>query len=385
MANRRNCILMLLSCLICIGSFAHSEGDSTRSERLAGKVEVLERYVSIDNVCAWPNLTNLADGTRIATIFDQPSHARNEGSVACYVSSDNGRFWQFSGNPASHESLTNRMNVAAGISSNGDVLVIASGWSLLPAKEPGGQMSLDGVLRAWVSRSKDGGSTWEVDKDAFPAAEEGMTNFIPFGDILVGADGTLRVLAYAQSLDKAINKVAMFKSEDDGGTWSRWSYISEGSGETAFSGGHNETAFYHNGKGNWVAAARRWRAGQAMDLFQSGDDGQSWQFVGSLTGDNQHPGHLTALNDGSLLLTYGNRKEGQRGVAVKTSRDNGITWSEERLVIDDLDFGVDCGYPTSVQLEDGSIMTLYYSKGIPSHQRYHMGTVIWEFPPGQER
>ena len=33
-----------------------------------------ERYIAIDNVCAWPNLTRLPDGEIIATIFHQRYH-----------------------------------------------------------------------------------------------------------------------------------------------------------------------------------------------------------------------------------------------------------------------------------------------------------------------
>lgn len=351
----------------------------------AKRVEILHRYISIDNVCAWPNLTTLNDGTRIATIFNHPSHARMEGDVACYASTDDGRFWKLVGKPTPNDPQTNRMNVAAGASGKGELLVIASGWSLSPGEKPDSLLNLVAVLRPWVSRSKDGGRTWETGKSAFPEAQPGMTEFIPFGDILAGADGSLRVLAYAQSLDKAVNKVSIFRSDDDGANWKWVSFISEGKAETAFAGGHNETAFFHNGQGHWIAAARRWSAGQAMDLFESTDDGKSWKMTGSLTDDNQHPGHITSLKDGRLLLTYGNRKAGQKGVAVKISGDKGKTWEDELIVIDDLNFGQDCGYPTSVQLDNGSIMTLYYSRGIESHQRYHMGTVIWKLPLGQVR
>ena len=39
----------------------------------------IERFVAIDNVCAWPNLTVLRDGTLVATIFNQPSHGSLSG------------------------------------------------------------------------------------------------------------------------------------------------------------------------------------------------------------------------------------------------------------------------------------------------------------------
>jgi hypothetical protein len=349
------------------------------------KAQITDRFISIDNVCAWPNLTTLPDGTRIATIFNHPSHARMEGEVACYASTDDGKFWELKGKPTPNDPQTNRMNVAAGATSNGDMLVVASGWSLKPGSGQADLMDLVAVLRPWVSISKDGGKTWDINKSGFPEAQPGMTEFIPFGDILPAADGSLRVLAYAQSLDKTVNKVSMFKSEDEGRNWQWLSFISDAEGPSEFTGGHNETAFYHNGNGHWVAAARRWRAGQAMDLFESEDDGKSWTMTGNLTDDSQHPGHITSLQDGRLLLTYGNRKVGQRGVAVRVSLDKGRTWGEELTIIDDLDFGQDCGYPTSVQLDNGNIMTLYYSRGIPTHQRYHMGTVIWKLPLTQVR
>lgn len=343
------------------------------------EVEIIDRFISIDNVCAWPNLTSLEDGSIHASIFNQPSHARREGSVEVWSTKDGGKFWEKSGTAVPHDKGTNRMNVAAGTNQDGDIVVIASGWALKEGNRADGAMDLVGVLRAWVSVSKDGGKQWKLYKDGFPKAEAGMTEFIPFGDVLLAMDGSLRVLAYAQSLDKAINKVSMFRSEDQGKSWEWVSHISEANGKTAFSGGHNETAFFQTGPSTWIAAARRWKAGMALDLFTSEDDGKTWQLDKQLTDERQHPGHITPLQNGDLLLTYGNRKPGQFGVAVKFSKDKGKTWSEESIIIDDLSSG-DCGYPASIQLKDGTIMTAYYSNGNNVHQRYHMGTVIWNRP-----
>lgn len=36
----------------------------------------MERYVAIDGVCAWPNLTSLPSGELVATVFNQPCHGR---------------------------------------------------------------------------------------------------------------------------------------------------------------------------------------------------------------------------------------------------------------------------------------------------------------------
>ena len=59
--------------------------------------EPLERYVAVDDVCAWPNLTLLKDGTLTATIFNQPHHGKGEGDVESWVSTDGGRKWELGG------------------------------------------------------------------------------------------------------------------------------------------------------------------------------------------------------------------------------------------------------------------------------------------------
>jgi hypothetical protein len=37
----------------------------------------------------------------------------------------------------------------------------------------------------------------------------------------------------------------------------------------------------------------------------------------------------------------------------------------------------DGGYPATVQLADGTLVTAYYCKGTPAHTRYHVGVVRW--------
>ena len=44
----------------------------------------LQRIVAIENVCAWPNLTLLPDGTIFAILFNQPGHGTLQGEVDCY-------------------------------------------------------------------------------------------------------------------------------------------------------------------------------------------------------------------------------------------------------------------------------------------------------------
>src|SRR5687767_13102140 len=112
----------------------------------------IRRLVAIDNVCAWPALTKMPDGSLLATIYNQPSHGGKEGDVECWRSAE-GDFWKRAGVPAPHESQTVRMNHAAGLARNGDVLVLCSAWSL--GVQPGVAESRRSVLPLWVCRSSD--------------------------------------------------------------------------------------------------------------------------------------------------------------------------------------------------------------------------------------
>lgn len=44
------------------------------------------------------------------------------------------------------------------------------------------------------------------------------------------------------------------------------------------------------------------------------------------------------------------------------SKDGGQTWGPEAILWDDA-INTDCGYPRSVQLADGTIVTVYYTVG----------------------
>ena len=318
--------------------------------------------VAVDNVCAWPNLTPLPDGTIVATIHNQPSHLKQPADVECWASEDNGRTWTKRGTPAPRDNeRVARGNVAAGLATNGDLIVISSGWSD-PAGETRGT-----ILPPWVSRSADGGRTWSIDAEGFPEPwPEGGNRtsspdgyLVPFGDILPGLDGAPRVGMYGG----APGSTRVYSSHDGGTTWRGTAVVNRGAVI-------HEPAFLHLGDGKWLLAARL----DGLDLYMSKDDGRTWTLRSKLTGSMQHPGHLLCLRDGSVLLSYGNRQE-PRGVDVRLSRDVGETWSRPLRV---LDFSADGGYPSSVQLADGNVLTAYYARSIEGHDRYHMGVVVWD-------
>ena len=62
------------------------------------------------------------------------------------------------------------------------------------------------------------------------------------------------------------------------------------------------------------------------------------------------------------------------------SRDNGQTWDTNYIIRDDAPApGWDLGYPASVELPDGSIMTIYYQY-IPGQEKSSILWSRWNLP-----
>jgi sialidase-1 len=95
-------------------------------------------------------------------------------------------------------------------------------------------------------------------------------------------------------------------------------------------------------------------------VTRSEDKGYAWSEPVQVTKDLEHPADLVRLENGWVLMTYGERNP-PRGARAVLSRDGGKTWdSGGTIVIADDAPNTDCGYPSSVEVAKGKIVTLYY-------------------------
>lgn len=335
--------------------------------------------------CAWPNLKLLPDGrTLAALIFNDASHGHHPGDIECWLSADGGASWKFGSAATQHEPDTIRMNCAAGLAANGDLIVLTSGWS---NRYPPGKPRKRGsfryeVLGPWLSRSPDGGRSWWVDKEAFPKNVPSGQPAVPFGDLQIAANGDLCVSVYStqgpwEKYEERKFRSYLYRSRDDGRSWGEPVTINPDA---------NETTVLHLGGGRWLACARIGSGVEKKDqltLFASTDDGRTWAFRRMMTGFQRVTGNLAKLRDGRVLFSYGERASdyGHRGVEAMISADGGQTWSKPVRLVDWN--GLDGGYPSCVQRADGQVVTAYYASALPgdppdSNKNYHMAVIVWD-------
>jgi len=89
----------------------------------------------------------------------------------------------------------------------------------------------------------------------------------------------------------------------------------------------------------------------------SADGGATWSTPEQIGFGS--PPHLVRASNGVLVCSYGWRKEKDFGQRVMFSKDEGATWDTDWIIRDDAD-SADLGYPCTVQLDDGSMYTVYY-------------------------
>ncbi|MEO6246309.1 MAG: exo-alpha-sialidase [Opitutaceae bacterium] len=389
--------LYAVACLALVLAVLGSSRAATSAEKNFPRLALYERFVAIDEACGWPLVTVLPDGALGCLIWPVPLHGFTEGAVEFWKSTDDGRAWRKAGVPVTNSPTQNRMNHAGGVAADGLVIALVGGWDQrLPAgwrpnaddkRAPGTHFTKANTLHPVPAVSRDGGATWRQFSAVTAPAQENDQGFVPYGRIAPLADGTLGVMMYRDEL-------SFFTSADDGGTWKKRGEVSRGRV-------HNETAWLRLANGDLFAAARAYGPGntgnhagggalnQQLFAFRSKDAGATWAAEGELTLPMQHPADLTRLPDGRVLLSYGVRNDGDWGIAYRIGDPEARGWSAPVRLVDlegstntpdASDALRDGGYPSTVMLADSTLVTAYYSKGVPAHRRYHVGVVRWRLP-----
>jgi sialidase-1 len=217
-------------------------------------------------------------------------------------------------------------------------------------------------LGEWVIRSTDGGTTWSARMPTIVNS--------PHGPIQL-ADG--RLLYAGKELWTGAGRIGVCESTDDGLTWRWLAEIPTRPGDDVKRGYH-ELHAVETADGRILVHIRNHNEPHKGETLQSesADGGRSWTQPRAI-GVWGLPSHLLALRDGRLLMTYGHRRQ-PFGNQARVSSDQGRTWSEPLTISADGAAG-DLGYPSTVELADGRLLTVWYEK--PASGAATLRQAVW--------
>lgn len=325
---------------------------------------------------AWPTVAQDENGTLYAVCSGfRIRHVDGYGKTVMYISKNGGKTWT----PPIiiNDSYIDDRDV--GILYLGEGKLLVSWFTRSPEEyrsqkhmdmmskaSPAGQKAIhamteavtmlpeeDRLLGSYVMLSRDYGVTWE-EKVSIPITA-------PHGPTLC-KDGSLIYLGTEHRIPEmriGPSKVQLYRSRDLGKTWTLESTIER---PDWLQPGQKlcEPHVLELPDGRLLGAIRLEQP-QPFSIVTtvSEDGGKTWGPV-TPTGVNGAPPHLMLHSSGALICTFGRRVPPFGEYAI-VSHDLGKTWSEE-YVIDDNTDNRDLGYGSTLEMADGSLMSVYYQR-----------------------
>lgn len=219
-------------------------------------------------------------------------------------------------------------------------------------------------MGAWIRTSEDGGESWENPVKVPVTAPHGPIR-LSSGELLYFGK---ELLTDMEGFQGGVGSISALVSSNSGRSWFRLGEVPlvEGTLEGSYHEPH--VAQLPGGKLVGLIRVENCEGSRLEDLglvsfslvyTESVDGGHTWSRAEPM-GFHGSPPHLLAHTSGALVGVYGRRLE-PFGERVMISRDDGVSWDYDYALRDDGPDG-DLGYPSSVELADGSILTAYYQK-----------------------
>ncbi|MFL3657180.1 MAG: sialidase family protein [Opitutales bacterium] len=329
-------------------------------------------YEKRDAYCAWPAIARTKSGDLVVLFTRTEEHMAPNGEILLSRSTDNGETWI---PPAVvYDTILDDRESGVTTLSDGSLLAhfrsvrfTRATYESMPTGsyeqgfidrwigyvEKPEYANATALNRAWHAISDDNGFTWSQTTPGHDTIHGGV--HLQNGSFLV-----------ASYRDDAGN-IGLYASDETLGEWNSIASIVCPRPDTIRFG---EPHIIQLNSGRVIMMIRA----TAIPYDDQSPDCQIW---GTYSDDNGttwakpyqtplwgFPPHLLQLSDGRVLCSYGYRRQ-PFGERVCISQ-NGIDWNLENEIIlrDDAANG-DLGYPVSIELETGKILTVYYQPNIP--------------------
>jgi sialidase-1 len=344
------------------------------SDIFVGTRRRLPRYLVCSMGGHFPVLAKTGPDSLAVAFRVGASHVGINGTLGVATSNDGGKSW--SGPVEIAPRGEDARNPALGVNAAGEIMLAfwKAGLHVFKDTPDGpqevgpwrGKEELGKIPGLFITRSADNGKTWTP---PVPYLSKYLAYGGPYGRIISAPDGTLLMGAIGWPRDAGAavpdtttdvmaanpdDAAVLVRSTDGGKSWGD---------ETMVGRGFTETSYAFLPDGTLIAAARSEKS-EGFILF-SRDRGRTWNPPVKVTRGCEVPMDLTVLQSGKLLLTFGRRIR-PMGCGALISSDGGQSWNWDRevLLAGDGVENSDLGYPSTVQLDDGHIVTvLYYASG----------------------
>ena len=339
-----------------------------RARATAAAIEVLETKVispQPNYYHGWPTLTRTRGGELVVVWSGRrEAHVCPFGTVEMMTSRDDGSSWTF---PRTvHDGPIDDRDAGVLETAKGTLIITTfTSLAYAPMVAAGGDKAKDpawlathtrivdertriGELGCWCFRSTDRGLSFSGRIDTIVNS--------PHGPCQLG-DG--RLLYAGKELWTDEKRIGVSVSSNDGETWDWLAEIPIRKGDKVRE--YHELHAVQCASGKIILQIRNHNEANKGETLQSEstDGGKNWT-VPHPIGVWGLPSHLLRLRDGRLLMSYGHRRK-PFGNQARFSSDEGESWSEPIELSGD-GIGGDLGYPSTVELEDGGFVSVWYER-----------------------
>ena len=371
-----NRVILLLATMFCAGvTVAGKTPVAPTDQPLATILWIKPICLEKGRYIGWPTVALTRKGTLIAAFSgDRDGHICPWGKAQVVRSTDGGETW--SEPKTIYNSPLDDRDCGLTVLPDGEILLITfSGptWRQIPGfdkedykpdsrefqwRKHAEKLPEEVVARhsgIWALRSRDDGITWSE-----PERLANIPSFTPHGPIVL-SDGSLFQAGRTHYSDGRC-RINTMRSTDGGHNWTELCHeVPTLPGENDKPNSLHEPHTVELADGRLLMLVRYEVRNYCLRQAVSSDKGLTWTPLAS-TGMLGHPAHVIRLQDGRLLCTFGRRCPRPTGFGeyACVSCDEGKTWDvEHEIYISAHDAG-DLGYPSTVQLDNGDLLTVYY-------------------------
>ncbi|MBO5668114.1 MAG: exo-alpha-sialidase [Lentisphaeria bacterium] len=330
-------------------------------------IEYTGTITGLPGYCGWPTVIS-PDGKELLAVFSggRERHVCPFGRIMLIRSADGGHSWSevqmLSRGPLDDRDAGICMAPDGSLLVNyfTNILALSGKWENMPEswRDIARDISLAQLNHEhgfWMKRSTDNGKTWS-EKYSLPVNNPHGPTVMQDGSLLLVGRRLSASAAYQYEGSRLGNEIAAAKSFDNGQSWQVISTLPVASGH------HPAQCFEPHAiemaDGRIIASLRDQNRYPDIRtwLTTSDDGGKTWSEP--VEHGRDYPVHFLRISENRLLMTCG-RRNGSYGVVARISGDCGRSWSSELEIYKD-GASADLGYPTTAQMADGTLFTLWY-------------------------